>query len=138
MMGGPLGAGRMASPETTAPGPGPESRTLLASPVADRLAGPLQTMQRMQGFQKAAMSIRAAMQMLARQMADLDPRGAAKLEQDAARLLNLFPAVQPPANPAAVQSMAASLPGGQGPVPAMPPPPVPGTSPQAGPLSGLM
>lgn len=109
-----------------APTPGPESRTLLASPIADRVAGPIMQMQRMEALTKAVGALRQGIQLIARMAVDVNPRGARELEKMAAQLLTLFPTPgRPPQSAGAVEQLTQSLPQGRGgPIGQMPPPAV--------------
>jgi hypothetical protein len=138
-MGGPLAPGRMASPETTmrpVPG-GAEGRTVLSSPLADRLGGPLMQQQKMQAtsrqFQMALQMLRA----VADSFRDTDPKMAGKLYNSIGGLMKAFPPVQPaPTSVPGVGQLASQMPAQGGmPRPGIPPA-VPGTSPLSGPLQG--
>ena len=151
-IGGPLGPGglggpmaptpRMASPETVMRPPSPsspDSRTVLASPLADRLGGPLQQQQRMAQLTKMVGWATKLLGQVANQVMDTSPKQASELKQIEAKLIRWFPPQPgPPTSPAGVQGMAARMPmsgGGAGPAGAMPP--AAGGAPMSGPMPGL-
>jgi len=120
----------MASPETTSAinplSPSPEAGTVLASPLADRLIGPLMEMQQQQKMGQQGQAIRAMLKMLASQMMDKDPRAAQQLEQLAAKLITLLPqGGAPPTTPNKMAGAAGRMPSaamGSFPPPAVSPP----------------
>ena len=145
-MGGPLSpAGRMAPPEMTErPAPGNvDSRTLISSPLADRIGGPLMEQQEMakeaQMLHKMAVPV---ILQIARRRQERDPKSSAKLYKIAGDLVQAVPPVQPPPTSLGGMSrmtggmppMPGGAPGGSG----APPAPVPGTgSTLSGPLAGM-
>jgi hypothetical protein len=136
-LGGPMAPGRMASPETVMrPMPGQvEGRTVMNSPLAERLGGPLQQMQQLQQQSRMAGIARTMIDTLSKSFVDSNPKLASELQIMSAKLLKtLPPQPAPPTTPTAVQGVAGQLPmgGPGGPVGQMPPPAVGGTA-----LSGL-
>lgn len=132
-MGGLAPAGRMASPETfQRPAPGNvDSRTLLSSPLADRISGPLMQQQVMaqQAKMMHQMAVPIIMQ-IARSRQESDPKSSSKLFKIVGDLVAAVPPVQPPpTSPGGMARATAGMPmpGGQ---PGMggPPPPVAGTA----------
>lgn len=138
-MGGPMMPARMAPPETAQrpmPG-GAEGRTVLSSPLAERLGGPLMQAQKMQQIGRIANIARMALQSIAKAIQDTNPKMAAEYETMAAKLLRVSPPQPgPPTSPQGVGQMAQQMPAaGGGPNPAMPPPAMGGMG--GGPLSPL-
>src|SRR4249920_4154382 len=118
---GPLGPGPggppmppppMSSPEMDQGGAiSPEVSTILSSPLADRLVGPLMQMQKMGKMAKVGDAVRGMLKMLAGQMLEMDPKKAATLEQLAAKILTLLP--QPgntPSSPAGMMGLQDKMP----------------------------
>lgn len=127
--------GPLASPETAQPPMGPEARTLLASPIGDKLVGPLMQMQQQQQMGQAAGQIRSMLQKLAAGLKDTDPIKAVKLEKMAADLMTLTPPSPGPPGPQGAAGMAGPNPGG-GPGGGTPPPSPFGKPPMGGPPMG--
>lgn len=134
MFGGPLTPGgtppSLASPETVSGPPTPESNTVLASPLADRMGG-------LSRGQVPIITnlIRKGLQALSKMIVDSDPKAAERVEKMAADLLK----ISVTHSQTQVRGMASALPqsGASGPIQAMPPPAVLGTGAMSGPLSGL-
>lgn len=78
----------LASPDTFTGGQTPESQTLMASPLADRLGGSV-TNERYQQIATLVPMLRAGLQMLSKLLIDLDPKQGAELESMAAKLLKI-------------------------------------------------
>lgn len=129
---------RMGSPElgSTAGVRTPESQTLMASPLADRMAGAIMHQQQMQQAGKIAEALQGGLKMLANLSRMSDPKTAAKFEKMAADLLSKFPpSAGAPQTPGGVGMMAGNLPaGGSG--QAFPPMPVAGTNMMPGSMAG--
>jgi hypothetical protein len=144
-MAGPMqAAGRMASPEVIQrPSPGNiDSRTILASPLADQMAGPMMQQQQMASESKLMHGVVIPIiQKIANRKQDSDPKGAAELFSILSKLVKAVPPVTPPpTSPGGMATAAGALPQPGGP-PAMgggPPPPVGGTgSPLSGPMARM-
>ncbi len=131
-----MAPGRMAPPETVMrPQPGGvEGRTVMASPLADRLGGPLQMMQQMQQEQRQLGMMTQMLSVMARNTADQDPKRAADFYRVIADIQKrlMRPSPGPPTSPAGVQGMAGRLPMSGAPGQGGPPPAAGGA-----PLSGL-
>ncbi len=122
----------------------PESQTLMASPLADRLAGAVMHQQQIAQGAKISEALQGGLKMLANLLRLSDPKAAAKFEKMAADLLSRFPpSAGPPQTAGGVNMMAGMLPPGGGPTQAFPPAPVAGTNRMPGsmmappPLGGL-
>lgn len=120
---------------------GAEGRTVLNSPLAERLGGPLQLQQQQQQLGRMAGIARQMLQGIARALADTDPKRAAEFETIGAKLLKMIPPSQgAPTSPVGVQGMAQRMPqGGPGPgqMPTGTPPPPAGGSALSGPAAGM-
>src|SRR5262245_51698375 len=94
---GPMPNAQPPSPEAMpAGGVSPEVQTILASPLADRLVGPLMAMQKMGKMAKVGDAIRGLLQGLAKEMLEFDPKKSATLEQLSAKILTLLPQPEGP------------------------------------------
>lgn len=135
-LGGPIGQTPISSPETNmamAPGSiSPEVNTILASPLADRLIGPIMEMQQMQKMAKTGDMVRTVLQSMAKQIISVDPKKASDLEQLAAKLIKLLPMPGGMPSPGAMQKDLG--PSGTAGMPQFPPPAV--GPPSAMPLGG--
>jgi hypothetical protein len=129
----------MSSPEMSHP-PEPgnvDSRTILSSPLADQMSGPMM-LQQVQAQEAKMMQglVMPIIQKIADRKRDTDPKGAAELYAILGKLIKVVPPVAaPPTSPGGMTRAAGALPAGpllQG---GGPPPPVGGTGP---PLSGPM
>lgn len=151
-MAGPMqAAGRMpspppslASPETVqraAPG-NVDSRTILSSPLADQMAGPMMAQQQQAQNSKMIHGlVIPILQKIANQTRESDPKGAATLFKNVADLTQKFPPVQmPPTSPGGMAHAAQGMPQPGSP-PLMgggPPPPAgPAGPPLSGPMPGM-
>jgi hypothetical protein len=134
----------LASPETVQrPEPGNvDSRTIIASPLADQISGPM--MQQQQQAQESNLIQKVVMpilQRIAERKKSTDPKGSSELYKMISSLVKAIPPVAPPnMSPGGMTRMAGALPQPGGP-PMMggsPPPPVGGTgSPLSGPMAGM-
>lgn len=120
----------MASPALAQPNmqAGPESQTLMASPLADRIGGAVQAQQQQNRMAQIAEMVRMGLRMLSSGVTTNDPRSAAKLEKFAADLLTMFTKKPVPQTPQAMRQMAGGLNMPPSPGPGFPPPAVPGTN----------
>jgi hypothetical protein len=151
-MAGPMqAAGRMAtppppmaSPETRqAPAPGNvDSRTILSSPLADQMSGPMMQQQVLAQESKMMTSlVMPIIQRIADRKKETDPKGSAELYKILGQLVKAVPPVaMPPTSPGGMARAAQGLPQPGGP-PAMgggPPPPAgPAGPPLSGPMPGM-
>jgi hypothetical protein len=123
----------MASPEMRGGPPTPAARTLMASPLADHMAGGLAPPQNPQ-LPRIADLVRQGLHAISVMLRDTDPKSAADVEMMGAKLLKIVPTPPPAPGPGGVAGMAGGVPpGGQ----AMPPPAAPGAGPGGSPLMGL-
>jgi len=134
----------MASPETfQRPAPGNvDSRTILASPLADQLSGPMMQQQAMMQEAKLIHTVVIPIiQKIANRKQDTDPKGSAELFVMLGKLVKAVPPVRPPPTTfGGMQGAAQGLPqpGGPPPMGGGPPPPVSGTGqPLSGPMTGM-
>jgi hypothetical protein len=151
-MAGPMQpAGRMpsmppslSSPSTVQhPSPGNvDSRTILASPLADQMAGPMMQQQVLAQESKLIQGLVLPILMkIANRKKETDPKGSADMFKMIADLVKTNPPVTPPPTAAGGMASAASglpQPGGPPSSGGSPPPPVGGTgSPLSGPMPGM-
>jgi hypothetical protein len=157
-MAGPMQpAGRMPSPPPM-PGPPPsmlppgmargpapgnvDSRTIISSPLADQLSGPMMQQQALAQESKLIHTVVIPIiQKIANRKQDVDPKGSAELFAMLGKLVKAVPPVSPPPmTPGGMTQAAGALPQPGGP-PQMgggPPPPAgPAGPPLSGPMSGM-